>query len=532
MSLILFAGVAYVGGCFNYDSSLDLLVFWLTPAFFLLLSLSWRRIEAQTLYDPLSRWAKGVYIVTLAVIALLGFGLNYLISDNRTLFTSIAQGLLNSQTPRDTSGMDEQPELGSTFGLQGSSERVLLVRGSLTDPHLRGASFDYYKSRTWGPMTNYRTFIPCPAVLGVPSTLDTVVHILKLGYASGFIYYPLDAASLDLDQQENLQWSPNNAGPIRSNSLGRSSYSFTESSTNGDFTDRPIVSSALARDLVVPSQIDPAVITLTRKITRGKSTALAKIQAICADLDSKHGYSLTYTAGNGDPVSGFILGDKPAHCEYFASAAVIMLRCADIPARYVIGYYAHEQDDDGNIVVRQRDAHAWAEAFVQGGWITVDATPAGGRPDKLYSAPTRWDEFVDDIEDRIQLLQDEASEIGPGKIFAGAVFLIGIYLLARILIKELAGRGARAKASGKARQSVPDCGQRFIKLLEKRRIDIPPGKTWQEFFEDSRDVPLKRETVLKFVVEYNAYRFGGGNMEELNELLDELERYEPMKANV
>ena len=55
----------------------------------------------------------------------------------------------------------------------------------------------------------------------------------------------------------------------------------------------------------------------------------------------------------------------------------IMLRLEDIPSRYVEGYLARNQVDKNRYEVRQRNAHAWVEAFIEPiGWVTFEPTPA------------------------------------------------------------------------------------------------------------------------------------------------------------
>ena len=78
-----------------------------------------------------------------------------------------------------------------------------------------------------------------------------------------------------------------------------------------------------------------------------------------------------------DPVDDFLFNQPAGHCEFFASAAVLLLRAAGVPARYVTGFRGGEWNPIGGYVaVRGERAHAWAEAFVAGaGWTRVDATP-------------------------------------------------------------------------------------------------------------------------------------------------------------
>jgi hypothetical protein len=104
-----------------------------------------------------------------------------------------------------------------------------------------------------------------------------------------------------------------------------------------------------------------------------------------------------------DPIEDFVANHKQGHCEYFASALVLMLRTQQIPARLVVGYHGGEFNRLGNYyLVRQSDAHAWVEAwmrpqdllaagivdvadFPSGGWLRLDPTP--GSSTFLATAP-------------------------------------------------------------------------------------------------------------------------------------------------
>lgn len=77
------------------------------------------------------------------------------------------------------------------------------------------------------------------------------------------------------------------------------------------------------------------------------------------------------------PLEYFLKTKKSGHCEYFATATVLMLRHLGIPARYVVGYALQEYDPFLEMyLVRQRHAHAWAIAYVDGEWRVVDTTPS------------------------------------------------------------------------------------------------------------------------------------------------------------
>jgi len=80
---------------------------------------------------------------------------------------------------------------------------------------------------------------------------------------------------------------------------------------------------------------------------------------------------------NETPLSRFLLSTHAGHCEYFATATVLLLRQLGIPARYAVGYSVHEVSGSG-FVVRERDAHAWCLAWNREKqiWEDFDTTPA------------------------------------------------------------------------------------------------------------------------------------------------------------
>ena len=76
------------------------------------------------------------------------------------------------------------------------------------------------------------------------------------------------------------------------------------------------------------------------------------------------------------PLHYFLLNSKKGHCEYFASAGVLLLRAAGIPARYVTGYAMQEYHAQSKeFIVRGRHGHAWISAYINGRWSAWDFTP-------------------------------------------------------------------------------------------------------------------------------------------------------------
>jgi transglutaminase-like putative cysteine protease len=88
-------------------------------------------------------------------------------------------------------------------------------------------------------------------------------------------------------------------------------------------------------------------------------------------------YTLAPPRYTGEPVDEFLFGARRGFCEHYASAFVVLLRAAGIPARVVTGYQGGEVNPRGGyMIVRQSDAHAWAEAVIDGQWRRYDPTGA------------------------------------------------------------------------------------------------------------------------------------------------------------
>ena len=114
-----------------------------------------------------------------------------------------------------------------------------------------------------------------------------------------------------------------------------------------------------------------------------------------------------------EPVEDFVTNHRTGHCEYFASALVLMLRSRGIPSRMVVGYRATEYNSLGNFYqVREKEAHAWAEAFLEydqvpadlrarakidgnGAWLRLEPTPVAVAGDAQDAALTLWDRIVE-----------------------------------------------------------------------------------------------------------------------------------------
>ncbi|TWU45762.1 Protein-glutamine gamma-glutamyltransferase [Novipirellula aureliae] len=147
---------------------------------------------------------------------------------------------------------------------------------------------------------------------------------------------------------------------------------------------------------------------IAKFICDGSETAPQKARQIEQFFHRNFSYSLEVPSAplSQDPIIHFVENQYPAHCEYFASATCLLLRCVGVPTRYVTGYVVDEREpDDRYWIARNGSAHAWVEAYDADSqtWFSVESTPGRSYQSIGSTAPTdalvanQWeDDFVSD----------------------------------------------------------------------------------------------------------------------------------------
>ncbi len=191
---------------------------------------------------------------------------------------------------------------------------------------------------------------------------------------------------------------------------------------------------ALDNYLRLPSSLGANVRTLARELTAGKTSGAAKVDAVVAWLQRTHTYTTTLKRDEriADPLEDFLFAEDAGHCEYFASAAAVLLRVGGVPTRYVNGFLGGEWNNiQQAVTVRENRAHAWVEAYLDGeGWVRVDPTPPIRRPARmsglrqlLDSAELFWGRWVLEYSASQQLVL--AQRLGQKLGFHGRGYYAG-----------------------------------------------------------------------------------------------------------
>ncbi len=148
---------------------------------------------------------------------------------------------------------------------------------------------------------------------------------------------------------------------------------------------QPLSKLARQTELALPPERNPRSAQLAREM-RGRAGSDGAFVGAVLELLRTGGfvYSLTPPLLNRDSVDDFLFNSRSGFCGHYASAFVMLMRAAGVPARVVTGYLGGEWNPIGGyFIIRQSDAHAWAEVWLEGrGWTRVDPTTVV-EPDRL-----------------------------------------------------------------------------------------------------------------------------------------------------
>jgi hypothetical protein len=248
----------------------------------------------------------------------------------------------------------------------------------------------------------------------------------------------------------------------------------------------------------------------------------------------RSGFRYTLT----DPASSlreFLFEKRAGYCEHYAAALAVMLRGAGIPSRVVAGYFGGEWNDLGRyLIVRESDAHAWTEGWIDGRWVTLDATPPPeenspflvrtGKPGLYLDwLRQRWDKYVINYSLRMQaeavaggwsaLRRTGRGFRGPGGPGASGAPLraaalagfagFGLFLLYRLS----AGRRGEAPNGGPDR--LPPAYARLARSLEREGYRLAPGTSMGGMLSEAvRSRPPLAGDAGRFLDLYHRDRFG------------------------
>lgn len=129
----------------------------------------------------------------------------------------------------------------------------------------------------------------------------------------------------------------------------------------------------------LPEDSNPRTADLAREMRASAGSDRDYVDAVLQKLNrEEYFYTLEPPPLGRDPVDRFLFETRRGFCEHYASAFSVMMRSVGIPTRVVLGYQGGEVNPmGGHLIVRQSDAHAWTEIWLDGlGWYRIDPTAA------------------------------------------------------------------------------------------------------------------------------------------------------------
>jgi len=190
-------------------------------------------------------------------------------------------------------------------------------------------------------------------------------------FTNGFLFLPYGSSDLRMDRGFPLGYPD-----------GVVQVGGTKRSIRYTANVRPLEPRGPGRSSIPAYQVPPEIRAYAMKLTGDTNDPKEIYRRIERHLADQFVYTLDPPHTDGDPVIHFLLRSKAGHCEYFASAAALLLTARGVPARLVTGSYGGEVGlFSRSFVVRGSNLHAWVEADLDGtGFSVLDPTPEAGVP--------------------------------------------------------------------------------------------------------------------------------------------------------
>ncbi|HEY5999286.1 MAG TPA: DUF3488 and transglutaminase-like domain-containing protein, partial [bacterium] len=392
---------------------------------------------------------------------------------------------LGARSRTGTSGVSDQLRLGDVerVALSGAvAFRAEIEDGPLaTTPYWRGAVLEVTDGRRWSVSPLWRPATPPPQGPAQPAGTRVTYFVEPHGDRQLFLLEsPLRAtvgARLQLlGAGRALRLPLPLARRIR----------YTGTSVPGDRYAERLSREERALDLAVPAALPDPIRDLALRAAGGEIDPRRIADRLLAHFARGYTYSLEVPAPAGDPLEAFLLVNRTGYCEYFAAGLATMLRVCGVPARLVSGYLGGDWVAAGSYyLVTQASAHAWVEAWIDGEWVRLDATPAAAalgataasrrlrRPLLwLDTLRMRWNSWVVqyDAESQLQIARAGAEgfrSLRRLRLPAGASRAALIALAAAIALAALALLAARGRRDG-GRSPLERRRERFEALAARR----------------------------------------------------------------
>lgn len=442
-----------------------------------------------------------------------------------------------------TTGLSDEMSPGSINRLVGSGEVAFRVKFSDDPPmrselYWRGLALPNYDGKTWR-IENAPSY--AQPLLVVPDDEDTrYTYTVMLEPHNQRWLYALESM---IEYEGLLVVTREMQLLTRNKVMDVMSYTL-RSDTRVE--NRGLFEPERRKNLALPDQLNSKSVAFARKLFNesNRDSRLYITNVLKHFREKSFFYTLSPPLLGESAMDDFLFGTRRGFCEHYASAFVYLMRAAGIPSRVIVGYQGgamHPFDD--YMIVRQSDAHAWAEVwFVDEGWVRVDPTAA--------VSPTRIENGIGNAGLERDLLP--AILISDNAIFQRARFmwdsfhnhwnqwvvgynrnrqkelleLLGFYnassgdlVMWLVVLMTCAGSLVAwwvvRKAPAKQKDVIRLYYDRFCRTLEKAGIVHYPNEGASEFMARVvKILPAKQHELSMITGDYERLRYGSDNNEK------------------
>ncbi len=348
-----------------------------TPWFYIGLCM----LSAWALWSARSKsFSAPLWVTLMLCVAFVGFGGQLALhSLQKVVEGKFVAWYLNSRT--DTDPYRRTTAIGDLGRIKLSGRILLRLEPSEQSRPpllLRSAAYNIYRSSTWfAAKSAFERVQPEPDGTTwklEPRTASNTDLAISAYLKRGKGVLALPMGTHEIKGLPVLRMQRNRLGTVKvEEGLGLITYRAL--SATGTAFDGPPDAS----DLKIPPRESPVISRIATELRLASQPPRTALETLAEFFQNNFQYTtfLGESKPSSTPMEDFFLRSRSGHCEYFATATVLLLRAAGIPARYVSGYSVNEFSRlENRYVVRARHAHSWALVYVDGAWQEFDTTPA------------------------------------------------------------------------------------------------------------------------------------------------------------
>ena len=367
--VILFVGYFLVATAFLFNQSILMSLGGIVVAVIITICLLQLQSESLKLFSVRSiRLASALLLQAIPIMLVL-------------LFVFPRIGSLWSipiQGGQSYTGVSDAMSPGDFTNLTRSREvafRVAFGDEKIPQPHeryWRGLVLNQFDGRQWSRTQQFDKQVFDPSALLPLVKNNRLDYEIILEPTGEQWLYGISFAELDINQ--NIKRSSFNELFIDEPVFQRKKYRVS-SQINQPYNES---SEVLNSALLLPQGFNEKTLSQAQLWRREHPKARDFIKRVLSFYNQSFVYTLSPPTLGRNTVDDFLFSTQRGFCEHYASSFVVMMRAAGIPARVVVGYQGGEWNEiDEYMIVRQQDAHAWAEVWLSGeGWFRIDPTAA------------------------------------------------------------------------------------------------------------------------------------------------------------